>query len=190
MRILTLKRTSHEVSQQADPSCLAHLGPGHISNPRSRRGRRAFNNLASTYLAFSRSGTELLVNLSGEHVYLYDLTNFYEALRYDFDESDSSSVPKLKSCSFNYPCTQSADIRRLTTNPLVYNMQSVSIPAEPLSETSISEQVKHMKEVGNELYRVGNAIEAVEQYSRAIALCPMWHILYSNRATALFSRKW
>ena len=189
-RILTLKRTSHEVSHQADPSCLAHFGPGHISNPRSRRARRAFNNLASTYLTFSRSGTELLVNLSGEHVYLYDLTNFCEALRYDFDKSDSTSIPKLQSCSINYPRTQSTDVRRLTTTPFVYSMQSISSPAEPLSETSVSEQVKCIKERGNELYRVGNAIEAVEQYSKAIALCPMWHVLYSNRATALFSRKW
>lgn len=189
-RILTLKRTSREVSDQADPSCLAHFAPGHISNPRTRRARKTFSTLATTYLTFSPSGSELLINLSGEHVYLYDTVNCCEALKYDFDKSDSMSVPKLQSHTVTYNRTKSTtNMRRVITNPF-YGVPNVPVPEQPLEESSVSEEVKRIKETGNELYKVGNAIDAVEQYSKAIQLCPMWHVLYSNRATALFSRKW
>ena len=187
-RVLSLKRTSREMSHQADPSCLAHFAPGHISNPRTRKARRAFNTLATTYVAFSPCGSELLVNLSGEHVYLYDTTHFTPALRYSFDKSDSNSVPKVTSSS-KVSRSYSTNAHRLITNPF-YDAHYCHLPSVTLEEHEVSEKVKQLKEEGNELYKAGKLMAAVKKYSTAIKFCPMWHILYSNRATALYGRKW
>ena len=39
---------------------------------------------------------------------------------------------------------------------------------------------------GNELFKKGEYAKAAEEYSRAIALAPGDHVLYSNRSFALF----
>ena len=197
-RILSLKRSSQEVSHQADPGCLAHFAPGHISNPRTKKVRRAFNNLATTFVAFSPDGKELLVNLSGEHVYLYDTTLFREALRYTFDKSDSSSIPKLQSRSDIHvpmiPHSSNAarfSVHRLLTIPFCQSSPHQSnLSAASIEESEVSDEVKELKEAGNVLYKEGRLSAAIHKYSDAILLCPVWHILYSNRATALYGRKW
>lgn len=37
--------------------------------------KKKYRNLASTYLTFSATGAELLVNLGGEQIYLFDINN-------------------------------------------------------------------------------------------------------------------
>ena len=190
-RVLSLKRTCREISSQGDPSCLAHFAPGHISNPHIRKSRKTFNTLATTYVTFSPNGRELLVNLSGEHAYLYDTVNFAEALKYDFDKGDFSSVPKIQSRSNSCirPQSMSTDPHLLSPNPF-YSSHSLAFPCTSVEDSAVSERVQRLKERGNEMYKVGNLVAAVDLYSRAIVQCPTWHILYSNRATALYARKW
>lgn len=181
-RILTLKRSSRDTSHSADPSCLAHFAPGHISSPRTKKARRAFNTLATTFVSFSPDGKELLVNLSGEHIYLYDTTHFREALRYSFDSDDPSSIPKLHS---NIHSPQShvtrENIHRMLTVPFCQSTQASTAP---------SEETVRLKKQGDLLYQEGKLGPAIQKYSCAIQLCPTWHVLYSCRALVLSHRKW
>ncbi len=192
-RILTLKCTSRDVSHQADPSCLAHFSPGHISSPQMKRTRRAFNNLATTFVTFSPDGRELLVNLSGEHIYLYDTTNFQEALKYTFEKTDPDSIPELQSSSKppipsnSHSHSTSESVHRLLTMPLCESRQTSQTGQ---AQSSPSEEVLMLKEEGDVLYKEGKLSAAIEKYSSAIMLCPTWHVTYSCRALALNSRKW
>lgn len=55
--------------------CVRVLVPGHLSSvEQSSSENRRHRGIAATYVQFSRQSSELLVNLGGEQVYLYDLT--------------------------------------------------------------------------------------------------------------------
>ena len=45
--------------------------------------RKKFRTLASTYLTFSPDGNELLVNLGGEQIYLFDINRPHQVQKYD-----------------------------------------------------------------------------------------------------------
>ena len=187
-RVLSLKKSSRDASNQGDPSCLAHFAPGHISNPRTRKLRKAYNSLACTYVTFSPDGTELLVNLSGDQVYLYDTVLYSEPLRYSFEKPDSISAPKLNRefSSYQNPVL---NVKALTSNPF-HARPSYPMPSKTVHEDQVSQEVVALKEMGNRHYENGSHTLAIEKYNRAIVLCPMWHILYSNKATALYARRW
>ncbi len=193
-RVLSLKSTSRDLCSHGDPSCLAHFSPGHISNPRTKKARRAFNTLATTFVAFSPDGEELLVNLSGEHIYLYDTTHFREASRYSFDKTDPSSVPRLQSRSNAHipPSSHGTreSVRRRLTMPFCHSHQSTVVSAASTDQSRISHQVIRLKEEGDRLYREEKLSSAIQRYSSAVLLCPTWHILYCSRAQVLNSRKW
>lgn len=186
-RVLSLKYSARDIVEGTDPACLGHFAPGHISNPRTQQTKRGYTALATTFVSFSPDGSELLVNLSGEHVYLYDVVQFRRALRYDI-MLYTSKPPHLEEPIRTYD-SHSIDVRKLTTNPF-YDGRHFDLPSESVEESTLSERVKEIKEEGNKLYKKGKFTAAIQKYSEAIFLCPTWHILYSNRATALYGRKW
>lgn len=53
-------------------NCVTYYCPGHLNKLKDRKS--GFSK-AITYLTFSSDGTELLVNMGGEQIYLYDLYN-------------------------------------------------------------------------------------------------------------------
>lgn len=54
-----------------DPNCVQYYAPGHLA----REGYQNSLKLAATYIAFNSTGSEMLVNLGGEQVYLFDVNN-------------------------------------------------------------------------------------------------------------------
>ncbi|KAJ8985072.1 hypothetical protein NQ317_019756 [Molorchus minor] len=55
-----------------DPNCVQYFAPGHLAMENSN-----FTNykLAATYVSFNAAGSELLVNMGGEQIYLFDINN-------------------------------------------------------------------------------------------------------------------
>lgn len=62
------KRTPHP----EDPSCVQYYTPGHLARD---NGLENSFKLAATYIAFNAAGSEMLVNLGGEQIYLFDVNN-------------------------------------------------------------------------------------------------------------------
>ena len=189
-RVCSLRRSAKQVVQYGDPSCLGHFAPGHISNPHSRKFSKPYNTLATTYLTFSPDGRELLVNLSGEHVYLYNTLHYQEALRYDFIESeDESDAPDtVVSCHHTSYCTWNG-IRRPEDMAMCSRKLSKLSP-DTAYHCVVNEQVERLKEKGLKFHKAGKYVKAVREFSSAIRLCPTWHVLYTLRANALYGRKW
>ena len=188
-RILSLRSMAKDLSGHGDPSCLAHFAPGHIANPASKRIRKSSSALASTYVTYSPDGSELLVNLSGEHIYLFDTNCFTESLKYDFDKNDEESVPVLRPHSYTSTYTP----------PPIHHTRSVfhtpqktilPLPKRELSNADVGVDVEGLKETGHDFIKAGMYSQAVDCFSQAIAVCPTWHVLYSMRAAALYSRRW
>lgn len=52
---------------------MTYFCPGHLNKVKDGKGD--FSNKAITYLSFSPDGTELLVNMGAEQIYLFDVFN-------------------------------------------------------------------------------------------------------------------
>ncbi|KAJ8956507.1 hypothetical protein NQ318_019225 [Aromia moschata] len=55
-----------------DPNCVQYYAPGHLAMENA-----SYTNfkLAATYISFNSAGSELLVNMGGEQIYLFDINN-------------------------------------------------------------------------------------------------------------------
>ena len=73
-RMISLSRT--EADPDSDCGAVAYFVPGHLPGAEFKFHRR-LRPLASTYIAYNSSGTELVCNLGGEQVYLYDRWALY-----------------------------------------------------------------------------------------------------------------
>src|ERR1700710_153365 len=62
--------------------CVQYFVAGHLP-VKHQDYKKKYRNLASTYLTFSATGAELLVNLGGEQIYLFDINNRRSSTTYD-----------------------------------------------------------------------------------------------------------
>ena len=169
-RILSISYPSTNVSPSADHSCLAHFSPGHITRDRTRQSSNPGNYIAATYVCFSPCGQELLANLSGEQVYLYNTVNLDDCIKYVAGDDGMLSLNKPLHSIPGSSCSHTAP--------------------PPLDEGEVPSAARELRNKGNEYYQRKQYTESIIHYSNAIQECPHWHILFSNRATALVSRNW
>ena len=197
MRVMRLTRSLKELKEGAVPGYLAYFCPGNISNPRTdfdTMSKRGVPTVATTYVTFSPDGSELLVNMSCENVYIYDLTKYREPLRFEYHSAVFNDIAEMHRNPPPYLPVNPSTLAPLA-NPMLES-RSVPVPAalsveeEGEREANVDERVKAVKDQGNALYKAGSLTEAIEMYSLAIAMDPSWHIPYSNRATAYYGRKW
>lgn len=64
-------RTVSRPDPALDSSCVQYYAPGHLARC---TGEMRYK-LAATYVTFDPTGSELLVNMGGEQVYLFDVDN-------------------------------------------------------------------------------------------------------------------
>ena len=179
-RVLTLSFPSGEVSTSSrDPSCLASYAPGHIARNQTHKGG-ANSSLATTYLTFSPCGTELLVNLSGDHVYLYHLDGNTRPVQY---EVTGEPVHLVQPVPLPPLASYHPVLGRMTDTLTASHVAA-------LREDQVPENVKRLRDYGNDLYENAQHMQAIQEYSSAIVMCPNWHVLYSNRATVYMKRNW
>ncbi|XP_049872723.1 WD and tetratricopeptide repeats protein 1 isoform X2 [Pectinophora gossypiella] len=148
---------------------VTYFAPGHLS---MEPNEHTFPKKATTYVAFSHDGNELLVNLGSEQVYLFDV--------------NAGRRPVLVESfiiqhNHSYREGEEKQPHKNGTN---------GTTAAPEPPPVLSERVLHIKEMANELVNKGNYSTAVDFYNNAIAECPDCAILYSNRAAALMRRGW
>jgi hypothetical protein len=82
------------VLQQLQAFCLVLL-LGHLP-VKQQDYRKKYRNLASTYLTFSADGNELLVNLGGEQIYLFDINNKRKPKKFDIQAINFDSLRTFK----------------------------------------------------------------------------------------------
>ncbi|XP_072932455.1 WD and tetratricopeptide repeats protein 1 isoform X2 [Epargyreus clarus] len=161
-------------------SAVQYYAPGHLSKDPNEH---PFPKKSTTYVTFSNDGTEILVNLGSEQVYLYDI--------------NSGRKPVLVESyiiQHNHGRRQHADKLPAGANgtsaggPLGGPGAGANGTVEP--QPQLPEKVRLLKEKANELVNNGNFMAAVEFYNDALVECPDCAILYSNRAAALMRRGW
>lgn len=68
----SLDRRQRSPPEPQDPNCVEYYAPGHLA--RDSGGDMSYK-LAATYIAFNSAGSEMLVNMGGEQIYLFDVNN-------------------------------------------------------------------------------------------------------------------
>ncbi|XP_060756511.1 WD and tetratricopeptide repeats protein 1 [Neoarius graeffei] len=136
--------------------------------------------LVATYVTFSPDGTELLVNMGGEQVYLFDLT--FKQRPYTF------LLPKK--------CHSSSEVQNGKTTNGVSN--GLHLPANCLKLTNnkkpsseLPPHLERIKQQANDAFARQQWTQAIQLYSLGIHTAGQSNaMLYGNRAAAYMKRKW
>uniref|UniRef100_A0A8D0CW00 WD and tetratricopeptide repeats 1 n=1 Tax=Sander lucioperca TaxID=283035 RepID=A0A8D0CW00_SANLU len=132
--------------------------------------------LVATYVTFSPDGTELLVNMGGEQVYLFDLT--FKQRPYTF------LLPKK--------CQSSTDVQNgKTTNGVSNGILLSHIVKTKISISSeLPAHLEMLKQQANDAFARQQWTQAIQLYSLGIHHASCNAMLYGNRAAAYMKRKW
>lgn len=197
--------------------CVQYFIAGHLPQKQSDY-RKRYRTLASTYVTFGPTGKELLVNLGGEQIYLFDINS----------SRRSSQLHRLPTActvtasAAKAACSQSNgfNIHRngTTTNGVtngvsrhtVFQPAAVALTSNPdmglLDESSgsshperkrlrgdvpqLSALVDKLKKHANMSFENEHYSKAVYLYNQALARAPCTPVLLANRAAAYMKRKW
>ncbi|XP_054637431.1 WD and tetratricopeptide repeats protein 1 isoform X2 [Dunckerocampus dactyliophorus] len=138
--------------------------------------------LVATSVTFSPDGTELLVNMGGEQVYLFDLT--FKQRRY--------SLLLPQTCQ---PST--GDVQTQKTTNGVSN--GIHLPTShirfaqsdiQMSSTELPPHLEKIKQKANDAFARQQWTQAIQLYSSGIHNSSCNAVLYGNRAAAYMKRKW
>nr|CAD7407844.1 unnamed protein product [Timema poppensis] len=88
--------------------CVQYYVAGHLP-VKQQDYKKKYRNLASTYVTFSADGNELLVNLGGEQIYLFDINSKRKTIKFGIHaeqtnkgESSSARLSRLAYRSMMY----------------------------------------------------------------------------------------
>ncbi|XP_076292142.1 WD and tetratricopeptide repeats protein 1-like isoform X1 [Lasioglossum baleicum] len=147
--------------------CAQYFIAGHLQS-RQRDNNRS---ITTTYLTFSADGNELLINMGGEQIYLFDINN-----------------PKNVKTCFGYTMhTYTGDFGKScytsknNEDSIAYAKGNVKV---------LPAHVEKLKYEANKCFEQQNYVLAITLYNKAISYCPTAAVLYANRAAAYMKRTW
>ncbi|TRY81256.1 hypothetical protein DNTS_000548 [Danionella cerebrum] len=133
--------------------------------------------LVATYVTFSPDGTELLVNMGGEQVYLFDLT--------------------FKQRPYTFFCAQKSQLSAEVQNGKTTNgvFSGIHVPDTLLKLTKFSSgdlppHLEGIKLQANEAFARQQWTRSIQLYSLGISEAGHNAMLCGNRAAAYMKRKW
>ncbi|XP_034253371.1 WD and tetratricopeptide repeats protein 1-like [Thrips palmi] len=196
-KIEQLLPDSNDYTHQTDylpEGCAEYFVAGHLrTRPSLQNGK--LKSYTSTYVTFGANGRDLLVNLGGEQIYLFDIYgrrivqhfNFRASPYYIEDAGSSNkgectSPGTLPSCIYkNIPPITSRWIRAMLEDA----------NADPItSRPTLPPRVETLRLEANDAFVALDYSAAVRLYNIAINLCKESAVLYGNRAAALMKRDW
>jgi len=171
-RMISLGRAEQTASASSpgQGGAVAYFVPGHLPGAEASFHKK-LRPLTSTYLTYNADGSELLVNLGGEQIYLYDKFALYS--------SQTTALPRTQTVI--QPC-DTPNIR--TNGHNAFRTRSTTLPAH----------TEALKLDANSKFETGDYQSAVVLYNKAIVSLPEDHggqvVLAANRAAALMKRGW
>ncbi|XP_066285635.1 WD and tetratricopeptide repeats protein 1-like [Branchiostoma lanceolatum] len=214
-RAVTAHRTKHaerrrggfhgssEAELNLPAGCAQYYVAGHLPMKQSDYQRR-FRTLVSTYVTFSPDGNELLVNLGGEQVYLFDVIRPRKPHRFQLGDympatlqpHDNGVVSKAHhsvahaAASTSNGVTNGIAAKLHHTNgfSLLEGKQQPRTTLKPVG--NLPPRADALKLRANEVFCRQQFSLAIALYNQAIQLSPNSGILYGNRAAAYMKRGW
>ncbi|KAJ8672903.1 hypothetical protein QAD02_004164 [Eretmocerus hayati] len=147
--------------------CVQYFVAGHL------RSRDICKKYSTTYLTFNDDGDELLANMGGEQIYLFDINS---------QGSSRSFVVPVELGKNHEDC-----------NGLTRDESDTTVLVTELSHKNILElspEVEELHQKANKAFEDEQYAKAITLYNEAISLCPYSAILYGNRAGTYLKRNW
>lgn len=188
--------------------CVEYYVPGHIPQKKDDY-RKKLRALAATYVTFSPDGTELLANLGGEQIYLFDVNRKRKIQKFDMSmvlasngivkESGHSSVNGYN--TYRNGSTANGVVTNGVAKHLQESVQGAHHGAEgdqekpsakkfKIEKKPLPKMVESLKKKANAYFEKEQYTKAIILYNQAIARAPHASMLYGNRAAAFMKRKW
>ncbi|XP_064474167.1 WD and tetratricopeptide repeats protein 1-like [Ornithodoros turicata] len=185
------------------PGCVTYFAAGHLP---LKYPKKCFRTLASTYVAFSPDGSELLANLGGEQIYLFNINQPRQPKSFDmsnFPLFHSNGLSKSLS-EENSPANGFNQHRNGLSNGILSNgikptgvlPTSAEIPKssvkrwKPANVKPLPPRVEEIKCRANDKFGQQQYTLAINLYNEAIHIVPDSPVLYCNRAAAYMKRLW
>ncbi|XP_011500985.1 PREDICTED: WD and tetratricopeptide repeats protein 1-like [Ceratosolen solmsi marchali] len=150
--------------------CAQYFVAGHL---KCRDNRKRFS---TTYLTFNDDGTELLVNMGEEQIYLFDINNH--------GNSKNFVVPvEFITNSGDQDCKDSYVIDSNNSSIVLEDLSALNI-------TQLTPEVEELRQQANQAFDEYRYAHAITLYNKAISLCPNAAVLYGNRAGTYMKRLW
>uniref|UniRef100_H2ZN13 Anaphase-promoting complex subunit 4 WD40 domain-containing protein n=1 Tax=Ciona savignyi TaxID=51511 RepID=H2ZN13_CIOSA len=145
--------------------CATYFTPAHLHHKRKEM-RRGGKYLCTTFVAFNKKGNELLANLGGEQLYLFDIFSSEQSIYNPVNETIRVAT-STQSLQHNKPTSSTVE---------------EAIPLPPA--------VEKLKLKANNLFAKQQFSASILVYSAALKLEPKRAVLYGNRAAAYIKRNW
>ncbi|CAL4137291.1 unnamed protein product [Meganyctiphanes norvegica] len=172
-------------SNNLPPGCVQYLVPGHLPDKMKEYYRR-YRSLTTTYLQYATNGTDLLANVGGEHIYLFNTATAGSPRYYKTPTALQHKSQTLAKESESL--TNGFSKHLSSTNGISSHLSSVSVTAS--SSVPLPPIAESLKARANQAFAGEQYILALQLYNKAIQICPNSPVLFSNRAAALLKRKW
>lgn len=177
--------------------CAEYFVAGHLRGRHSIH--RKMRGLASTYVTFGANGRDLLVNLGGEQIYLFDIYCKTKSQYFDFksspyyrvddDEAGTSSQGECSSSMGSSHPNGYVNGTRVPSRWILTMLEDAN--ADPFtSRPALPTRVETLRLSANYAFEALDYSHAVRLYNDAINLCSDSAVLYGNRAAALMKRDW
>ncbi|XP_072153269.1 WD and tetratricopeptide repeats protein 1 isoform X2 [Bemisia tabaci] len=171
-----------ELSQEDNlpPNCVQYFTAGHLN--RRTMDLKSVRSFSTTYLIFSENGEDLLVNLGGEHIYLFNMAQRRVADSFHLPTSTESFYKFSTGCSSSFN-------GGLNGQSNSHNENIKEIYDEKPQE-SLPENIEGLRSSANSLFKSEQFTGAIRLYNLAISQYPDCALLYGNRAAAYLNRDW
>ncbi|XP_071955811.1 WD and tetratricopeptide repeats protein 1-like [Antedon mediterranea] len=183
--------------------CVQYFVAAHLPSKEEVR-RRRYPSLVSTYVTFSPNGKEILVNLGGEQVYLFDIVQQNEPKRFRIGDyvlhnnngmciDVSNSMAEALSSNGTSVHSSNGFTKSIASNSkMKLNLDNNVTSCLPAKETKeLPAKAESLKLRANKFYcEKKDYTNAIRLYNEALSIAPNSPILYANRAAAYQRRKW
>lgn len=200
-------QTCEKETASLPPGCVRYFTPGHLPSSSRRAKKRS---LVATYLTFGPNGRELLVNLGGEQLYLFDIRLRCSPLRYTtasfnmgtgtssrngivhldpttHENQSDDHTASIKAKSGLNGSTNGYTVTKVTCKERHSSAGSSKKPEDPCQ---VSAKARQLKAQANVEFEGKNYWGAITLYNQALLVAPDSPVLYANRAAALIKRSW
>lgn len=181
--------------------CVRYFAPGHLPPRISKVFPRRARAYVATFVTFSPNGYELLANLGGEQIYLFDIHQQQKVVQY---HTDNGTTLPLSSNGMRKEVINSVSIPSSSSNGYSITANGTTNGLKVMNGKRHLEEAKsgitypqelppkalELKSQGNAAFCKQQFWTAVNLYNQAIAIAPNSAVLYANRAAAFIKRAW
>ncbi|XP_017786841.1 PREDICTED: WD and tetratricopeptide repeats protein 1 isoform X2 [Nicrophorus vespilloides] len=168
-------RMGVRTSEFQDANCVQYYAPGHLA--KDNGGEHSYK-LAATYVTFDSTGNDLLVNMGGEHIYLFNINDN----RHVNQMSAPDCLPKPKKLPPIKPCCLTKDDNKMKSEH-EYNYKIVNKKACACDYICRARRLFLRKWIGDMYFAARDYLHTVQQW-------PDCEMAYFGLIECLISLKW